>query len=212
MNYAIDLRRVEALRAYDRNSRTHGDEQLRRLVGAIHEFGWSRPVVVRGDTIAAGHGAVLAAEWIYRAGDLIYPVPGRDAGAAPFPRGMVPVLDATGWSDEQLRAYVLADNKLALLAGWDMELLAGELLDLRELGFDMELTGFNDAEIDVILTGDVSGAQPMPPPDGDLQEFRIMVVSDSEAEIEELKRLLGMNPHKHKIEAHLVIGMVRGYG
>lgn len=210
MSYAIELRRLDELRAYERNTRTHGDDQLRRLVGSIHEFGWSRPVVVRGRSIAAGHGAVLAAEWIYRAGDRIYPMPGRAAGAMPFPAGTVPVLDASGWSDEQFRAYVLADNKLALLAGWDLGALAAELEDLQQLGFPLEVAGFDPDDIDALLTGEAGSG----PGDNDPGEtvWRITITAEDEGELQELKRLLGMRSNQHKVEAHSVIGMVRGYG
>lgn len=213
MNYAIELRNVADLSAYRHNTRTHPDEQLRRIVGSIHEFGWSRPVVVRGRTIAAGHGAVMAAEWIYRTDELIYPMPGRDAGAAPFPFGTVPVLDATGWTDEQFRAYVLADNKLAMLAGWDMDALQHELQDLADLGFPLDIAGFDQSDLDLVLNGEAgSGGGGEDDDDGE-RVLRITVEADTEAELLALKRALGMRSNQHKAAAHAVLGwLVDGEG
>ena len=211
MSYGIELRRVDDLRAYEHNTRTHGDDQLRRIVGSIREFGWSRPVVVRGRTIAAGHGAVMAAEWIYRTDDLIYPMPGRDAGAQPFPFGTVPVLDATGWSDEQFRAYVLADNKLALLAGWDLGALQHELQALSDLGFPLDVAGFDQDDIDLILDGEAGGGGE-DDDDGE-RVLRITITADTDAELLALKRALGMRSNQHKAEAHAVLGrLVDGEG
>jgi DNA modification methylase len=113
---------------YARNARTHSDTQVAQLAGAIREFGWTNPVLVAEDgMIIAGHGRILAA---HRLGI-------KD----------VPVVIARGWSDAKKRAYVIADNKLALNAGWNNELLAGELADLRDLGADLNLIGFSDDEI-----------------------------------------------------------------
>lgn len=216
MSYAIELRRVADLRAYQRNTRTHPEDQLRRIVGSIHEFGWSRPVVVRGHTIAAGHGAVMAAEWIYDTGDLIYPMPGRAAGAEPFPFGTVPVIDATGWSDEQFRAYVLADNKLALLAGWDLESLQHELQALSDLGFPLDVAGFGQDDIDLILDGEAGGGSGSGGGEGDddgERVLRVTITAETDAELLALKRALGMRSNQHKAEAHAVLGwLIDGEG
>ena len=119
---------LDKLTPYARNSRTHSDEQVAQLAASIREWGWTTPVLVDEDGgIIAGHGRVLAA---------------RQLGMAE-----VPVVVARGWSDAKRRAYVIADNKLALNAGWDAEMLSLELGELGELGFDLELTGFGEEEI-----------------------------------------------------------------
>jgi len=116
------------LAPYARNARTHSDEQVAQIAASIQEFGFTNPVLAdETGTIIAGHGRVLAAQKL-----------GLDD---------VPVMVARGWSEAQIRAYLLADNKLALNAGWDTETLALELGDLKAMGFDLALTGFSDAEI-----------------------------------------------------------------
>lgn len=126
------MRRVADLVPYARNARTHSDEQVQQIARSIEEFGFTVPLLVRAETggVIAGHGRLLAAERL----------------------GLteVPTLEAVGWNDTQVRAYVIADNKLALNAGWDEELLAAELRDLEELGFDMDLTGFSAAELEAL--------------------------------------------------------------
>jgi len=120
---------LDKLTPYARNSRTHSDEQVAQLAASIREWGWTTPVLVDEDGgIIAGHGRVLAA---------------RQLGMVE-----VPVVVARGWSDAKRRAYVIADNKLALNAGWDAEMLSLELGELGELGFDLDLTGFSDEELD----------------------------------------------------------------
>ncbi len=123
---------INELIPYARNPRTHSDEQVARIAASIVEFGWTSPILV--DTNAgslAGHGRLLAA---------------RKLGLKEAP---VVVLDHL--SETQKRAYILADNRLAELAGWDEELLRGELAGLRDADFDLELTGFDDAELDRLL-------------------------------------------------------------
>lgn len=120
------------LMPYARNARTHSDEQVEQLVASIREWGWTVPVLVdEAGGIIAGHGRVMAAKRL-----------GLDE---------VPVMVARGWTEEQRRAYVLADNKLAMNAGWDNDLLKVELGELDGLGFDMGLTGFTGDELGGLL-------------------------------------------------------------
>ena len=147
----IDCRSVDGLIPYARNSRTHSDSQVAQIAGSIDEFGMVGAVVVRDGVIAKGHGTLAAVRKLYAAGKRLYPPPGRSQGAEPFPDGTVPVLDASGWTDAQFRAYVIADNKLAELAGWDTELLALELGELKALGFDLDLIGFDAVELGSLL-------------------------------------------------------------
>jgi len=129
---AVERRPVAALVPFARNARTHSDEQVAQIAASIREWGWTVPVLIdEAGTIIAGHGRVMAAQ---RLG---------------LPE--VPVMVATGWSEAKRRAYVLADNKLALNAGWDEELLRLELGELKGLGVDLGLTGFGELELEKLL-------------------------------------------------------------
>jgi DNA modification methylase len=119
---------IDRLVPYARNARTHSDEQVEQVAASIREWGWTNPVLVGEDGgIIAGHCRVLA---------------GRQLGLVE-----VPVMLATGWSEAQKRAYVLADNQLALNAGWNPELLRLELGELQGLEFDLGLIGFDEAQL-----------------------------------------------------------------
>lgn len=148
----IDTRPVDALIPYARNSRTHSDSQIAQIAASLDEFGMVGAIVVRDGVIAKGHGTLAAVRKLYAAGKRLYPPPGRSQGAEPFPEGTVPVLDASGWTDAQFRAFVIADNKLAEAAGWDEELLRLELGDLQGMGFDLELIGFDAVELGSLLS------------------------------------------------------------
>src|SRR5215207_797130 len=125
---AVERRPVQTLVPYARNARTHSDEQVAQIAGSIKEWGWTNPILIDEEGgIIAGHGRVLAAHQLKIAD--------------------VPVMIARGWSDAQKRAYILADNKLALNAGWDDELLRLEVRDLAEMGFDLPLMGFSEQEL-----------------------------------------------------------------
>jgi ParB-like chromosome segregation protein Spo0J len=128
----IVMRLVEALIPYARNARTHSDAQVAQIAGSIKEFGFTNPVLMDGENgIIAGHGRVLAA---------------RKLGMVE-----VPCIELAHLTPAQRRAYIIADNKLALNAGWDEELLKIELGELRLEGFDLSLTGFGDVELAGLL-------------------------------------------------------------
>jgi DNA modification methylase len=137
---------VDALIPYARNSRTHSDTQVGQIAASMVEFGFTNPVLADDQGIVAGHGRVLAARRIYDAGKAIRLPNGQD-----LPRGTVPVIDCTGWTEAQRRAYVIADNQLALNAGWDIELLKVEIADLAEGGFELGLLGFDQGFLDGLL-------------------------------------------------------------
>lgn len=121
----VTRRPIDSLIPYARNARTHSDEQVAQIAASMREWGWTNPVLIdEGGGIIAGHGRVLAA---------------RKLGLTE-----VPCMMATGWSEAQKRAYVLADNQLALNAGWDTALLSTELQGLDADGFDLSLLGFGD--------------------------------------------------------------------
>ena len=142
----MTLRAVEHLAPYHRNARTHSPAQLEQLQASLLEFGWTCAVLADDMGIVAGHGRVMAAQAIYQRGEQI-----RFPNGAPIPIGMVPVIDCTGWSAVQRKAYILADNRIAMNAGWDTELLSLELKELEAADFDLELTGFDDAELAELL-------------------------------------------------------------
>ena len=136
----VELRAIASLKAAKRNARTHSDRQIAQIAGSIGKFGWTNPVLIDdADRIVAGHGRVEA---------------GRSLGLQE-----VPVIRLAHLTKDELRAYALADNKLALNAGWDPEILQIELAELSaiELDFDLELTGFSTTEIDLAI-GDGEGA------------------------------------------------------
>ena len=119
---------IDKLIPYARNARTHSDEQIGQIAASIKEWGWTTPILVdETGGIIAGHGRTLAAQRLKMA--------------------EVPVMVAKGWSDAKKRAYVLADNKLALNAGWDNEMLMLELGEIGDLGFNMDLIGFDPSEL-----------------------------------------------------------------
>lgn len=124
---------INTLIPYARNSRTHTDEQVAQVAASIKEFGFLNPVVIADDnTILAGHARVLAARKL-----------GLDK---------VPCIKAKNLTEAQKRAYIIADNKLSLNAGWDEELLAVEISDLQSESFDLSILGFDDKELDKLLS------------------------------------------------------------
>ena len=133
---------IDLLIPYARNSRTHSDSQVTKIASSIKEFGFLNPVLIDKDNgIIAGHGRVMAAKKL----------------------GLkeVPVLLVEHLSETQKRAYIIADNRLALDAGWDEEMLRVEIAELEDLGFDLQLTGFEVGELESIkleqTTEDLSG-------------------------------------------------------
>ena len=142
----IELRPLSSLSKYARNARTHSPGQVAQLQALFREFGWTNAVLVDDMGIVAGHGRCMAAEGLYQRGEQV-----RFPNGTLIPLGYVPVVDCTGWTPEQRRAYILADNRSAMSAGWDEELLAMELKELDQLGYDLSLTAFDEGEIDDLL-------------------------------------------------------------
>lgn len=184
----VERRQVADLIPYARNARTHSPEQVDQIAASIREWGWTTPVLVdEAGTLIAGHGRVMAAKKL----------------------GLkeIPAMVAAGWSEAQKRAYVLADNKLAMNAGWDNDLLKVELADLGDMEFDLNLTGFSDEELASLLADKTAGLTdpdetPEPPVDpvsalGDvwvLGKHRI-VCGDCTAVEAVDKALNGVKPH-----------------
>ncbi|MDE4924355.1 ParB/Srx family N-terminal domain-containing protein [Ralstonia insidiosa] len=135
MARAIEVWPISRLKPYKKNARTHSPEQIDKIAASIVEFGFNNPILVdESDGIVAGHGRLLALEklgWTE-----------------------CPVIALTHMTPEQRRAYVIADNQLATLAGWDQDMLASELADLEDEGFDLSLIGFSDKELEELLGED----------------------------------------------------------
>jgi len=132
---AITYRPIADLIPYARNARTHSDAQVVLIAGSIREYGFTNPVLVDGaNGIIAGHGRVLAA---------------RQLGLA-----SVPTIELAHLTETQKQAYILADNRLAEAAGWDKDLLALELGELKDLGVDLTALGFDLGELDALLNAD----------------------------------------------------------
>ena len=128
----IIYKKVNDLIPYINNSRTHSEEQVNQIVASINEFGFTNPLLIdEKDNIIAGHGRLLASKKLKME--------------------EVPCIILSGLTEAQKKAYIIADNKMALNAGWDDELLKVELENLKELDFDLELTGFNVDELDDIF-------------------------------------------------------------
>jgi len=129
---SVEMWPLMRLVPYARNARTHTPAQVQQIAASMREWGWTIPVLADEEgTIIAGHARVQAAE-----------INGYEEA---------PVMVARGWSEAKKRAYVLADNKLAMNAGWNEELLGVELLELRDLGFEMPTIGFSEDELNGLM-------------------------------------------------------------
>jgi len=150
----VDSARIEQIATaelipYARNARTHSEQQVQQIAGSIQEFGFCNPVLIDSTNgIIAGHGRVMAAQLLKLE--------------------TVPCLRLSHLTDAQKRAYVLADNRIALSSGWDEEMLANELSDLHADEFDMALLGFDADELAKLL--EFEGKQDDEPPESSSSE------------------------------------------
>jgi len=126
---------VNQLIPYAKNSRTHSDQQVAQIAASIKEFGFRNPILVDGVGIIAGHGRLMAAQKL-----------GLDK---------VPTIDCSDMTASQKKAFIIADNKLALNAGWDTAMLSIEMQELEDEGFDLSLLGFDDKELNALLEPEV---------------------------------------------------------
>jgi len=141
----IILRSVASLVPYAKNARTHSPGQIAKIVASIREYGWTNPILLDGENgILAGHARLRAA---------------LDLGLTE-----VPCIDLAHLTPAQRRAYILADNRLALDAGWDEELLAEELAALSNEGYNLDVIGFSDDELAQLLDTDPGDEETSPPP------------------------------------------------
>lgn len=134
----IEKVKIDKLIPYARNSRTHSDEQVSQIAASIKEWGWTTPILIDEEGgLIAGHGRILAAQKL-----------GIDK---------VPTMTATGWTDAQKKAYIIADNQLPQNAGWDMDMLKVEMMDLDSDGFDLSLIGFDEDILSGLLVEETEG-------------------------------------------------------
>lgn len=132
---AVVSRKVDEIVPYARNPRTHSENQIQQIAASVREFGWTSPLLIdEHNGLIAGHGRLMAAKLLAMA--------------------EVPCIVLEGLTDTQKRALVIADNRLALNAGWDDDLLAAELRDLADADLDLDLLGFEDFELDRYLNAD----------------------------------------------------------
>lgn len=158
---------VKTLVPYARNSRTHSPQQVDKIAASIREFGFLNPIIIDGENgIVAGHGRVLAAQKLGL----------KD----------LPCIEAAHLTEAQKRAYVIADNRLALDAGWDNELLKVELQDLDAQGFDLTLTGFDLGELEA-LTYEAAPTELPALRDGDREPFQQMTFTLHDEQAEQVK-------------------------
>ena len=194
---AIQYKKTADLEPYARNSRTHSKEQIDQIIKSINEFGWTNPILIsEKNDIIAGHGRVLAAQKI----------------------GMieVPCIQLNNLTEIQRRAYVMADNKLALNASWDDELLKLELHALDEADFDLSIVGFDASELSTIMFDDLISSDDQ---DDEEQNYSIQynIVFDDESQqnawFEFVKKLREEYPEAETVGERLKQFIVeQGYG
>lgn len=148
----IEYISTDELIPYINNSRTHSESQVKQIAASISEFGFTNPILIdEQNTVIAGHGRLLAADFLSLS--------------------KVPSIRLTGLTDEQRQAYVIADNKLALNAAWDEEMLKQEIETLQMLDFDLDLIGFSDSEITSLFLEQEEGANNAEEEWTDMPEF-----------------------------------------
>lgn len=167
MTLKIEQRAVADLIPYAANSRTHSDAQVAQIAASIREFGWTNPILIDGDnTIIAGHGRLMAARKL-----------GLDE---------VPAIVLDHLTKAQQRALVIADNQLALNAGWNMEMLENEVRALDDEGYDLAILGLADDDLSRMLA-EVSEVELPKLADGDKEPFQQMTFTLHDEQVEQVK-------------------------
>ena len=158
---------IEDLIQYANNARTHSDEQVLQIASSIKEFGFTNPVLLdEKDGVIAGHGRIMAAKLLKM--------------------DEVPTITLSGLSEAQIKAYIIADNKLALNAGWDEELLKLEIEALQEMNFDIDLLGFNSDELKDILDAEFKEVEKELKEQNYEEKTEIIIECENELQQEEL--------------------------
>lgn len=147
--YPVAYQVAADLQPYERNARTHGRDQIEQLKALIRMVGFTMPLLVDGQGIIAGHGRQEAALEMWAEGETVMG-PGKRFA---LPQGMLPCTDGSGMSPEERRAYIIADNSVALNSDWDARLLGGELQALKALDFNMDVLGFDTSQLVQFMAG-----------------------------------------------------------
>lgn len=173
---------IDRLIPYAKNSRTHSPEQVAQIAASIKEWGFTSPILIdETGSILAGHGRLAAARKL-----------GLDT---------LPVMVAEGWTDAQKRAYVIADNKLALNAGWDMDMLKVEISGLSDLNFDLELLGFDDIELATMFDENPEDEEKDLKEESYNEVFNIIIECKDEAEQEKIFNRLDSEGYKCRVQS-----------
>jgi len=163
--------KIEDLEPYSANSRTHSESQISQIIASISQFGFTNPILIdENKGIIAGHGRVTAASRLEMT--------------------EVPAVMLSGYSDDQKKALVILDNKLALNAGWDYDILGAEINDLDLCGFDIELLGFDEDELEDIMGNINSGVEFPEMRDGERDPFQTLSFTLHDSQVDELKRAM----------------------
>jgi hypothetical protein len=144
INLAVNYRPLDALVPYAQNARRHSPSQITKIKASLMEFGWANPMLIASDQMIAGHARLTAALELRREGKIIPHIADGTLG---------PTIDLSHLTPRQRRAYILADNRLAEEAIWDLDLLRLEVTDLGADGFDLALAGFGAEELTTIMRG-----------------------------------------------------------
>lgn len=186
---------TELLQPYKNNSRTHSENQIKQIVASVREFGFTNPILIdENHFIIAGHGRLLAAELL-----------GIDK---------VPTITLEGLSEAQRKAYVIADNKIALNAGWDNALLLNEVFWLKEFDFNIASLGFSEVELEGLLDADIDYSLLDEIDDDEIGDFEenvkkaIQIEFESE-NYEEAKELISFWREKGAYIGYMIIDALR---
>ena len=174
----IEYVATDDLIPYIHNSRTHSEAQVKQIAASIREFGFTNPILIDDEgTIIAGHGRVMAAKVLQL--------------------DEVPTITLGALTDAQRKAYVIADNKLALNAGWDTEVLLAEIESLQDLNFDTQLLGFSADELSEMLNIE----EPELKEESYAEIFNIVVECDEEMEQEKIFNKLEAEGYKCRVQS-----------
>ena len=182
---SIEYKRVDDLIPYVNNSRTHSDEQVTQVAASIKEFGFTNPILIdENNGIIAGHGRLMAAKKLKLE--------------------QVPTITLAGLSDAQRKAYVIADNKLALNAEWDFDLLKIEIESLQEDDFKLDLLGFDVDELNGILGFDDIAEEDEEEPEQDYEDkykeqYGVIIMCKSAEEQEKIFNKMQQNGYEVKV-------------
>lgn len=150
----IALRKISTLNPDPQNARTHSADQIEMLVASIERFGFTVPGVHdENNIVRIGNARLAAVSLINERGGAVYLAPGEANGGKAIPAGTIPIMDGSGYSADEWKALALGDNQLALQAGWDHELLMGQIGELQSIDFSIDILGFDKAAIEEIQKG-----------------------------------------------------------